>query len=252
MNNPRILSWAAVLYLMPAVSSAHGFMNLDFEMATPRYLGVDASYQTAPAEDLFPHWQVLGGGVTVDWTFLEGGYTTLISPYVDTFRRGGPSLAYGLPSGPIEGYYSLYLQGRHGAWSAEGGDDLGWISQKGLVPIGTTTLEFYGGENGSEWFVDEFGSNPSLNVRLGGELLTLTEEPSGQPDISRFTADVSQWAGQTVALEFIARIPPVGFSEDAVWKGAALIDAIAFVPEPTTFSLLGLGSLIFVMLRRRC
>lgn len=109
----------------------------------------------------------------------------------------------------------------------------------------STALTFLGWENGS------FAPGPSLTVLMAGQSVPLSESPSGQAGVSLFSADVNQWAGQVVELEFVARIPPAGFPADGVWKGAALIDSIMFVPEPTSFTLLGFGWLALSFLRGR-
>lgn len=239
----RIITLTVLACYPSFTSLAQGFENLDFEWASPISTNLGLSIQTVIPESAFPSWEVKDGLATLDVAFLEGGFAVLISPDVGNVFPA-PPLAYGLVAGPLEGSYSLYLQGRHGDWNGMGGgDDLGWIAQTGMVPLGSTTLTFVG------WAEGFFASGPHLTVRMAGQSLSLSESLSGQPGISLFSADVGQWAGQVVEMEFVARVPPAGFPVDGVWKGGALIDDIRFIPEPSSATL-GVVGLVLVMLTR--
>src|SRR4029077_20964180 len=135
---------------------------------------------------------------------------TLGSASIDIF---GPDWSSG---GIIQGQYSIFLQ-----QSAS-------LSQMGLVPLGTKSLNFLAVTNGP------------FTVSLGGVNLNLISFTVANRSYRLYEADVSAFAGLSAELEFtISRLSP----QDP--DRSLSLDSIQFspdtVPEPNSLSLVVVG-----------
>jgi hypothetical protein len=118
------------------------------------------------------------------------------------------------------------------------GVDVG-LSQTGLVPVGTQSLQFYA--------LPAFDSFGAFTVTMGGQDLSLTVI-SNAMNYTIYGADISSFAGQAEQLSFnVLGHTPQGSSE------YLYLDSIQFstqsIPEPSEFALVGLGTL-FLNFRR--
>ena len=197
-------------------SSAQGFVNLDFESAT--LVPVGKTQQTALPGDQVQLAQALPG-----WTVtIVAPFTTnalydnmfLDSAGISIIDTKGPYLA----SSVIDGLYTALLQSGLGYTSTGGVVSDTTISQTGLVPLGTQSLQFK-----AQTFFDYAGK---FAVTLGGQTLSLTSLGSGT-NYTLYGANVSQWAGQTAQLSFTV------FGEKPhVNDEGLLLDDIQFSPQP--------------------
>jgi hypothetical protein len=141
------------------------------------------------------------------------------------------------PGGPIQGGFSVLLQA--GAELGSGGTRQADVSlvQSAVVPFGARSL----------WFLGR-ASSPNFTVSLGGANLDFLAFPMG--GTTRYGADISGFAGQTLPLNFTVFAPgPHG-------QNNLYLDSIEFssfsVPEPSTFELLALaGALDCFHFRRK-
>jgi hypothetical protein len=206
-----------------SVSAQGTFQNLDFEQADPVFVsGPDSPYDATTASAL-PGWTVLIGGVqqsvvTVNNPTTGASWVSLIAP-------GSPTWGF-VPSTPIDGSYSVLLQGYESAAA---------ISQTGFIPNGTRSLFFE-----SQTTPLPFGS---LDLMVGSQTVPLAEVGRG-PNYILYGANISAWAGQTEQLTFSA--PP--------FSGGLEIDDISFsptavTPEPSPLALTGIGGLVFAFFR---
>jgi hypothetical protein len=110
------------------------------------------------------------------------------------------------------------------------------ITQTGVVPLGTKSLQF-------KAHFDPFSSGGSFSVTLGGQTLSLIPLQAGA-NYTLYGADISGWAGQTAALNFTVFSYPQQNAADYLF-----LDAIQFsnqrVPEPGVLSLSASGALLF-------
>jgi hypothetical protein len=222
-------AWLAVVsFALLRNASGQDFQNLDFESATLVPVPGDSygGVQFAPA---FPGWtKTIVGGIDTNALynniFLDSAGIAIID-HNSSFFSGDV----------IEGNYTAVLESGLGQ---NGPTDV-TLSQTGLVPAGTESLQF----KASEWF----DSSGAFAVTLGGQTLSLTVLGTG-PNYTLYGADVSQWANQTAQLTFTV------FGENPHVNDESLfLDEIQFssqiVPEPSVFGLLALGGL-FLRLRR--
>src|SRR6266436_61507 len=105
------------------------------------------------------------------------------------------------------------------------------MDQIGLIPAGSKPLR-----------LEALGGPAALVVSVGGHALPLSVI-SASGSIFVLGADISAYAGQTAELKFDA-LAPLGPVFPSNWE----IDSIQFststIPEPSTFALVGLGSLL--------
>jgi len=215
-----------IIYLSAAWAlSAHagGFLNLGFDAPDRSSLQTEVvhvyprdSYeaQYSSVSRLLPGWQLAFDGVPVDKVYYGSGPAGVV-----------------LTQPGIDSSYSIYVQG--GRVDPNTGQELTFqvsLSQRGIIPQGSSELRFY-----SHFF------NPAVQVKLGGVAVPVEylDLPS-QPYI--FAANVSPFAGQEMDLELVS----------PVWAGSKF-DIMGFypIPEPSTFALLGLGGLGLAWAARR-
>lgn len=227
----RIIGWlVAFSFVLLRSASGQDFQNLDFESATlvsvpgDPYNGV----QFAPA---FPGWtQTIVGAIDTNALynniFLDSAGISIIDR---TSSFSGEV---------IEGNYTAVLQSGLGQ---NGPADV-TLSQTGLVPAGTESLQFKANKS--------FDSSGAFAVILGGQTLSLTVLGSGS-NYTLYGAEVSQWAGQTAQLAFTVFAENPHVNDEYLY-----LDAIQFssqtVPEPGAVGLFALGSLIFGLRRSKC
>ncbi len=202
---------ASVLAGAPALFGQGTFQNLDFEAAQLILVDPVIGYYDFAAA--LPGWSGYIGGV-LQTKFIPSmpldprfAYITILAP-------------------PI-----IAPQGRYAVSFKDGKDQLTGatipvtLSQTGLVPAGTKSLEFIAAGDGTA-------------VSLGGHELTKVELG---PD--RWGADISAYAGQTLELQFSVYAP---FLDDIRFSSSA-------IPEPSVFALAGMGlaAVVVARLRRR-
>ncbi|HEY3855174.1 MAG TPA: hypothetical protein VGO67_12335 [Verrucomicrobiae bacterium] len=197
---------------------------MDFEEANPAAIGNGNS-----ASVLFPNWQVLVGGTP---TSVVGYNTeTLGAPFVSMWDD---KLGYV----PIQGDYTAFLQSaRLGSQSATVG-----LSQTGLVPEGTESIQLDANQEEGSSFV----------VMLGGNVVPMSPVQSFS-GYTLYEGNASEWAGQSVALT-ITELPP---DNQEFSPNLLQLDNISFspnpitiTPEPDALTLMSVGGLLFGIYRR--
>jgi hypothetical protein len=209
--------------LTPGLTQLRGadFQNLDFE--SPTFIPVGSSFQGSmdPSAAL-PGWTAYWGSSLAPYV-LYGNY------FLDS---SGISILDGNPyskGAPLQGQYSLLLQGGIPLAPAPPNDGSASIAQTGLIPSWAKSLTFQmalPGESFPQYF----------EVSVAGQTL---QNFGGKVDISPFS-------GQEVEIRFTADHRP--FSTGGLINNI-IIDDIAFsvsvVPEPTTQALLAVVFLLF-------
>jgi hypothetical protein len=193
-------------------AKGQGFLNLDFESA-----------YDLPGNPPFPDGVFVSATSALPgWIPYNGSVALSEINYVSNFF-GGASTPVELEGG------SLALSGNFGVGLYLGAS----IDQTGIVPGNAESLQF------------EAASLLGLDVTLGGQNLSylVLSQGSGYTVYgAKIPADLD---GQTEALTF--SILAVG--------GSALLDNIEFspmsVPEPTEFTFIGLGAILFGLVRCR-
>lgn len=204
----------AVLLLFVRSASAQGFVNLNFESAA--LVPAGAGSQTVQFAQAFPGWTAnivapLSTNALYDNMYLDSAGISI----VDT---NGSYLAGDV----IDGHYTALLQSGLGYTSSGGIVSDTTLSQTGLVPLGTQSLQFK-----ANALFDWAGK---FAVTLGGQVLSLTTLGSGV-NYTLYGANVSQWAGQTAQLSFTV------FGEKPhVNVEVLLLDDIQFSPQAVAVS----------------
>jgi hypothetical protein len=193
-------------------AKGQGFLNLDFESA-----------YNLPGNPPIPDGvDVPTANALPDWAAYNGDVSLSEINYVSNFF-GGSSTAVELEGGSlaIGGKFSVGLYGA------------GSIIQTGMVPGNAESLQF------------EAASPIGLEITLGGQNLSFSALSQGSGYTvygAKIPADLD---GQMEALTF--SILDVG--------GSALLDNIEFsptsVPEPSEFTFIGLGAVLFGLVRYR-
>jgi hypothetical protein len=198
-------------------AQGQGFVNLDFENAT---VILDGGPANIDASSAIPGWTA---------------YAPLIQPVIayDSTSLGGAMVALedaNAPSGggplPIQGNYSMLLQGSTGPTAAAS------IGQTGQIPLNALSLTFF------------LSLNSSLQVTFNGQIIPLVQIGSTS-NYDIMGGNVSAFSGQTGQLLFTA-LPNGGYG---------LLDNIQFsplaVPEPSELALGALGTLLLAFRRWR-
>ncbi len=237
MKNEIILLTAA-LACAEVTALAQGFLNLDFEQArmvpaAPGYVPSDA-YNPVSAAGALPYWTVQEDDTVC--TAVWGAPVALDETSVALVSAG---------YAPINGGYSVQLSAY-----ADAPSDLfhySSISQTGLIPAGTRSLQFLMASP-----ADAGSVQPNPIVTLNGTRIDLWRlAQSGE--VITMAGDVEAFAGTTATLTFLCEGirgggPPAN-------GNIFNLDDIQFspraVPEPSTAILGILGALLLLFRLRR-
>jgi hypothetical protein len=196
------------LYIGMAALRAQGqgsFQNLNFEAANVSGYPPNS---TVPGTNAMPGWN--GSFFGYDAISFGGSLISLI----DTNA--------GFGFNPLQGRYSAVLFGGAGGPVT--------LSQTGLVPAGTESLQ-----------VQIFWIDVPPVVSLGGQTLEMVPLQTFA-NYTLYGANVSTFAGHMEELQFL-EAPPASNPPD--W---AILDDIRFstqpIPEPDAFGLFGLGAVV--------
>jgi hypothetical protein len=222
----RTACFVAVSFALLRSVSAQGFVNLNFESANiPNGTSLGSSI---PISEGMPGWSasfVSSSGssnqatqVTYDGISLGGDVISIVDTNV------------GFGFNPIQRKYSAFLFGGGGTddqlYSAQ-------ISQTGLVPIGTQSIQLEA----------QLFQGPSFIVTLGGQTISMSLLPS----FSGFTYGgniPSSLAGQLATLT-ITEPPPSGVPPSMLELDNISFSSSTVVPEPGPLALSALGGLLF-------
>ena len=186
-----------------------GFVDLNFESATlvpvPGAIYNDVQFARA-----LPGWteSIVG---TIDTNALYNE-VFLDSAGISIIDRNFPYSTW--LGGVIQGNYSAILASGVGS----SGPADATLSQTGMVPVGTESLQFKAEEI--------FDSSGAFTVTLGDQTLPLTVLGTGT-NYTLYGANVSQWAGQTADLAFTVLADNPHRNDEYL-----VLDAIQFSPEP--------------------
>jgi hypothetical protein len=207
---------------------AQAFTNLDFEKAT--------IMQAIPPFTSY----VYASNAIPGWTANLGGTPQGIIGY-DTVSLGGAAVfleddsASSIGPAPLQGNYSVLLQGANSIYNPSGAQYSASIGQTGTIPNTATTLTFWGNIPGGMQVT--FNGQPLLFIDISNTL-----------NYAIWSADISGYAGQTGQLLFTA---PGGL----VNTSGGVLDNIHFssvpIPEPSAFALAVLGALTLGFQYRR-
>lgn len=198
-------------FLAPILLQAQGtFWNLDFEQATIVPLG-GGNPNLFSALNAVPNWTVYSGNSPVNFVLydnfsLSGGAVSI----QDTFT---PFVFLT----PLEGEYSVLIQHTMGITPPSSAA----IGQTGQLPVDAAALFFYAAN-----FQD-------LQVTFAGNILSFVQVAVG-PNYSILGADISGYAGQSGELRFTATAPALLTLDNIQFSSVG-------IPEPSVFSLFGLG-----------
>lgn len=224
----------AILFSLLQTVSGQGFTNLNFELASvvsapPGYTPVDANLPISAAAAL-PYWIVREDGTVC--TAIWGAPNALDETSV-ALVSGGSYPNYT----PLQGAYSVQLY----AYADAPADYFhnASISQTGLVPFGTHSIQFLMFSPPVAGGVIQ--ANPV--VTLNGTLINLSPI-STSGGVVTMAGDVSAFAGTTANLTIlcagVSGSPPLN-------ENVFALDAISFsptsIPEPSVFGLFALTAL---------
>ncbi len=200
-------------------ASAQSFVNLDFE---------DATYVPDPSGRFYPY-SVYASDAIPGWTGYLG--TTQVTDVLfGSYTLGEASIDI-TGSYVIEGQYSVVLQPGVDPFGS-GKDVSASISQTGLVPANTLSLQFKA--------YDYQGAYPApvFYVSFAGQNLALVTLGTGS-NYTLYGADISSFAGQVGALTITAAASP----NYEPYYFDSIVFSPSSVPEPSVFSLLSIGIL---------
>ncbi|HZR16311.1 MAG TPA: hypothetical protein VFE51_03210 [Verrucomicrobiae bacterium] len=179
--------WSVFVSLVLPIwsASAQGFVNLDFESATLVPVGAPSGY--VQFNQAFPGWTAtivapLNTNALYDNMNLDSAGISIID-----------AKAQLLGGAVIDGLHTALLQSGLGYTSNGAVVTDTTLSQTGLVPLDTQSLQFKA--------KTLFDSSGKFAVTLGGQTLSITTLGSGT-NYTLYGANVSQWAGQTAQLSF--------------------------------------------------
>ncbi|HTR41260.1 MAG TPA: hypothetical protein VMH87_06555 [Pseudomonadales bacterium] len=234
--NFRSIFWAMMVsFAFLEGVSGQQFQDLNFESAKL----VTVSSGMVQFAQAFPGWTLtvtnpFSPDALYDTVYLDSAGISIIDNTANT-----PSF---LAGDVIQGRYTAILQSGNG-YPPGGGmvpSDV-TLSQTGMVPPGTESLEFE-----IEPLLIGAGN---FEVTLDGQPLSLAPLGTGS-NYELFGADISQWAGQTAQLAFtvFAQVP---HRDDEYLALDAIQFSSQLVPEPGVLSLLALGGLLLIRAIRR-
>lgn len=219
--NGKLLT-LALLSLLIGKGFGQGFLNLNFESAN-----IFGSPGAVSASNAIPNWTAYISGVAQNNMLYDSA--TLSDPAISLHDANGFFE-------PIQGSYSLKLQGQFNPSNNSLYTNSVAIGQTGLIPSIAATLIF----SASITVGGPYVSNLALN--FNGQNLNFIQTGSGA-GFSIYEANISAFAGQTGQLIFT--VP---------YNGSVLLDNIQFstaaVPEPSTLALVGLGGLGLAFVRK--
>ena len=195
------------------------FQDLDFENATLVPLG--PGYSAASA---FPAWECLVGTTP----------TTVV--YLDARPLGSAEVSL-INNNPSEG--AAPLQGNYSASLFSTPSTTTTLSQTGLVPAGTQSIQMDASE--------QLGS---FSVTLGGQPIKMVAWETLR-DYTVYAGNVSSLAGQSANLSITENFPinpnnyPAGVEIDDI-----IFSPTAVTPEPSPLILTGMGGILFGVYRR--
>lgn len=235
MKTSRLIWLVAISFALPVTVFGQDFQNLYFEQATiasapANYTPSDA-YNPISAASALPYWTVME-----DNTICTAVWGTPNA--IDETSVALVSAASG--ASPILGSYSVMLSAY--ADASAGYFHSSSISQTGLIPVGTRSLQF------SIASAPQAGAvQASPAVTLNGTPIALQElyEANG---VIEMAGNISAFANSTATLTFECQATPGGgFPAN---ENYYYLDNIQFspqdVPEPGALALLGMGLVLFV------
>ena len=213
--------------------SAQSFLNLDFESANIPS-STEASSLILLSQGL-PGWTGSFISSTATNQTIQAVYDGISMAGVG-FAVVDTNVLYGFNT--IRGNYSAFLFGGYGnggsVYAAQ-------ISQSGLVPSGTKSIQF------------EAMTNYSLpfNVTLGGQAIDM----AALEVFSNYTLYggniPSSFAGQVETLSITESAPPYGLPGASIFELDDIVFSQSSIPEPSEFVLGALGVLLFGFRRWR-
>jgi len=216
---------------------AQSFEDLNFESAT--LVATNSSplgaVEFAPA---FPGWDGTVGGVQATYALLNTVFVDSAGISIINSNYTG----FGIGGGVLQGHYTAILQSGVGGSGGSTPSAVS-LSQTGLVPAGTQSLQF------DAYTV--FDSSGSFNVTLGGVTLALVVL-ANYANYTVYGANIASFADETEPLVFTVPAETPHVNDEYLY-----LDSIEFssspIPEPSALALVAAGGMWFAWLRwRRC
>ena len=212
-----------VVVLLAPLRNTQGqdFVNLDFENATVAPTPVNVYGGFVDPSFAFPGWTV------------GNAYGSYLATFYNDLSLGAPAISLMGPNfpnatgySPLQGSYSVFLQ----YFNIAAGPPT--ITQTGLVPVGTQSINFLIGPGQSD-----------AMVTLNGVDIPLVSLPDG-----RFGGDISAFAGSEAQLTFTT-------TTGGLFGEGLYFDDVQFspsaVPEPSTSVLFIICFLFFCLQMKR-
>lgn len=212
--------FAAVIFLILWQNAqGQGFVNLDFENATIPPTPVGGSTFPADPALAFPGWTVGGSGTVVGYNSVSTG-----APAVSLI---GPNFPNSAGITPLQGLYSVALQ----YFDIAGGPPT--LSQTGMIPSGTQSINFLVGNGASDGV-----------VTLGGVSIPLVSIPGG-----RLAGNIPSGFADTLAQLTFSTTTGNRFGDFLYFDDVQF--SVSPVPEPGTLALFATGAVLLGLRRRR-
>jgi hypothetical protein len=224
-----IVCFAAIFSALLQDASGQGFANLDFESANVSGHSPGDEVSTSVA---LPSWTAYfsnSSDQTASSLSMVGYDGLSLGPaFISLEDSNAPNGTGGFSLFPMQGNYSIFLQGSQGGVPFPPGTSTS-IGQIGTIPNTAQSLTF----------LAILGGN--FQVTFDGQNISYSAVGSGA-NYTIYGADISNYAGQTGQLLFTA-----------LNQTSTLLDNIQFsssaVPEPSEFALSGLGTLLLGLQR---
>jgi hypothetical protein len=228
----------AISFCLLQTASGQGFANLNFEQATiapapPGYTPSDA-FNPISAANALPGWIVIEDSTIC--TAVWGSPVALDETSV--------ALVSGSFS-PIQGNFSVQLSAYADAPSNLYRSSS--ISQTGLIPSGTQSIQFL------------IASPSQAGIVQPNAIVTLNRTPISLSEISQsggvltMAGDVSAFAGTTADLTFLCEATQGGTfpANENIFNLDDIQFSVSPVPEPGTLALFASGAVLLGLRRRR-